>query len=127
MIGISLGIGHLAGIAVFLAGVFWYLMKVIVRQFNEALTKRFEQLEEARKTHNTETAEQFKKIEDAQKALDKELEDAQKALAKELGSIKLELAKEYWRREDAVRNESVTQAKLDGLARRLDEFLNRKP
>lgn len=127
MFAFSIGTPQLIALIIFLIGglgtLFWFMVRLIVKQFNESLSKRFETLEKARaeesakrEAENTKTTERFK-----------ELEKAQHSAENELHKLKLEIAKDYWRREDAIRNEAVTQAKLDGLARRLDEFLNRKP
>ncbi|WP_052143360.1 hypothetical protein [Aeromonas hydrophila] len=50
------------------------------------------------------------------------VEDRQRDQEREFMELKLELAHDYVRREDFVRNQTVIEAKIDGLASKLEVY-----
>lgn len=111
----KLELWHLFGMAVTLAGAYWVLVVLIVKQFNASLATRFEALETARTEENTRASERFDRLEASQKNLDRDLL-----------LLKADLPEKYVRREDAIRSEMTLHAKFDGLAQRIDTFLRVK-
>lgn len=98
-----------------LIGAFWFLIVLIVKQFNASLATRFTALEKSRTEESVRTNERFDRIEASQKTLDRDLL-----------LLKAELPDKYVKREDAIRSEMTLHAKFDGLAGRIDTFLRIK-
>jgi hypothetical protein len=94
--GVMLKIGHT-------------LLGAFVRQFETRLDEKFSAQEEAAK----EAARRW----DA-RAL--EIEAQLRSLERGQADIKVEMLREYVRREDAIRDHTVTQAKLDALFARIE-------
>ncbi len=115
MIAFSLTLTNLIAISLALLGGFWALITIIIRQFNASLTLRFEVLEKARQNENTKAETRFKDI---------EAEIHQ--IRNDTHIIQLDLLRTYWKRDDAIRNEAVMQAKIDGLANHLMTYIKRK-
>lgn len=81
-----------------LIGGFWALVKVIISQYEKSLDARFETLS-------------------GTIAKDQEIT---RQLERDFLTMKAELPLHYVRREDYIRGQSVLEAKLDGLALKLD-------
>nr|WP_295782209.1 hypothetical protein [Rhodoferax sp.] len=81
-----------------LIGGFWALVKVIISQYEKSLDTRFEALS-------------------GTIAKDQEIT---RQLERDFLTMKAELPLHYVRREDYIRGQSVLEAKLDGLALKLD-------
>jgi hypothetical protein len=94
--GVMLKIGHT-------------LLGAFVRQFEARLDEKFSAQEEAAK----DAARRW----DA-RAL--EIEAQLRSLERGQADIKVEMLREYVRREDAIRDHTVTQAKLDALFARIE-------
>lgn len=94
--GVMLKIGHV-------------LLGAFVRQFESRLDEKFAVQEEAAK----EAARRW----DARAM---EIEGQLRSLERGQADIKVEMLREYVRREDAIRDHTVTQAKLDALFARIE-------
>lgn len=103
---------HLVGLVVSLIGGYWVLLKLMVAQFCRGLDKRFDAIEKTRVESSLVHKERFDRIEDLQRAQERDLL-----------SLKAELPDRYVRREDAIRSEMTLHAKFDGLAGRIDMFM----
>lgn len=103
-----------ATVVISIIGGYWALGALVVRQFNAALDKRFEQLELARQEGRKVWEDRFRRLEIKQDRTD---EDVRKIL--------VELPREYVRREDYVRSQTVIEAKLDALALRIENTMLR--
>ena len=112
MMTVQIDFWHILGFVTMLLGAFWGLIKIIVWQFNGDLQRRFESMEDMRKSTATTDAERFDKIETMHRAHERDFLN-----------LKAELPEKYVRREDAIRAETLVNAKLDGLALRLDTVL----
>ena len=106
---------HVLTLIATLVGAYWLLVVLIVKQFNAALSTRFEALEASRNETNVRTEDRFDRIEASQKNLDRDFL-----------LFKAELPDRYVRREDAIRSEMTLHAKFDGLAARIDSVLRDK-
>lgn len=96
---------HLISLALTAGGAFFALVKMMLAQFERRETERHEQLREA-----------MAKIE-----IDIRADAAQWGrIERELLALKAELPINYVRRDDFVRVQSVIEAKLDGLALRIE-------
>lgn len=103
---------HVVSLFLTVVGAFWGLLKLMVMQFYRGLDKRFEVIDSARIAASHEHKERFDRIEDMQRAQERDLL-----------SLKAELPDRYVRREDAIRSEMTLHAKFDGLASRIDMFM----
>jgi hypothetical protein len=109
---IQIEMWHVITLVITLLGAFWTLINLIVRQFDKGLDKRFDVIDMARNESNKSHKERFDRIEESQRNQERELL-----------SLKADLPERYVRREDAIRSETVVNAKLDALAVRLDSVL----
>lgn len=91
-------------------GATWAFGKALFSQIDKRLDERFS-MQEVRftelRTSNADEARQWQRIE------------------RDLLTLRGDLPKEYMRREDHIRSETVTNAKLDALATRQDLFSER--
>lgn len=101
--------GMLAGLASFFLMALAGLSKLLLSQFAQKIDARFDAQEEVRKQSAARWEQQFRSLDDSQRRFDKEMAD-----------LRLELAKQYVRREDAIRDQTVIQAKLDALAAKVE-------
>lgn len=95
-------------VGVIVAG-YWALALLVVKQFERRLDERFALQEEARKEGRKQLDARWTK-----------LETDQQRHEREFMQLKADLPMHYVRREDYVRNQSVIEAKLDGLALRIE-------
>lgn len=98
-------------VAVILAmiGGYWALAKMVVAQFNAGLDIRFEAMDRARLEGRKAFEERFRQLEAKTKELDSDVR-----------RILIELPREYVRQQDYVRNQTVIEAKIDGLALKME-------
>ncbi len=100
----ELMLGIVSACAVIVAG-YWGLAKMLVRQFESSLDRRFATLE-------TSWAEWRKRIETKQEDLERDVR-----------RILIELPREYVSRSDYVRRETVIEGKIDQLGLRLQNWI----
>jgi len=113
-----MGLMELAAIVTAIAvpvGGAWAMLKVIVAQFEKRLDERFNALEKARQAGRSRLDERLAAIEQSYHALERELL-----------SLKADMPVHYVRREDAIRSETVINAKLDALAAKIDLVADRQ-
>lgn len=108
----TIEIWHVVTLIITIITAFWGMLNVLARQFEKGLDKRFDLIDVARAESNKLHKERFDRIEESQRNQERELL-----------SLKAELPERYVRREDAIRSETVINAKLDALAVRLDSVL----
>lgn len=104
-----LSIGGAAGTVV--TG-YWALARLVVAQFEKRLDERFEAQNAARVEGRRAWEDRFRKIEERQESTDLDLT----ALIRDLPSS-------YVRREDAIRENTTINAKLDALNARLEHVI----
>ena len=90
--------------------------KLLLSQTQKHLDDRFSAQEEARKDNHKQVSERLDSIETANRA------EANQWLRveRELLTLKAEMPLQYVRREDYIRGQSVIEAKLDGLAMKME-------
>lgn len=115
---IDLTLSNLIFLLIALISAFAGLIKIIVAQHERSLDKRFEKLEETRSFANQQLSKRLDTLDTAAR-----LEANQwQRVERELLSLKADLPLQYVRREDYIRGQSVIEAKLDGLANKLENF-----
>lgn len=104
-------LGILGGVLGFFLSVVWVFGKVIVWQFKNRLDEKFQDQDEARETGSKTLRE----------SIDRYTAEGRRT-AEELGRVEreflrwqAEMPKEYVRREDYIRNQTIIEAKQDGL------------
>ncbi|NOT66715.1 MAG: hypothetical protein HOP06_11980 [Methylotenera sp.] len=98
-------------IIVVLCGAAWVLVNIIVQQFTTGLNTRFQSQDTARLEREKVLDERFRGLEKAIKSEG----DGWRVVEKDLSDHKMRMPLEYQRREDAIRFETVLNAKLDGI------------
>jgi len=98
-----------------LLGGYFALAKLLLAQVEKRLDERFVAQEASRKEGSRLWAERFTRIEERQEAHERDLTD----LIRELPSS-------YVRREDAIRENTTINAKLDALNARLEHFITQR-
>lgn len=109
-------ITFLVGLFVSFLGATFTMGRVLLTQFEKRLDTRFATQEEARQLHTEHWDARFA-------ALEKAAHDEAgqwRRVERELMDLKAELPLHYVRREDYIRGQSVIEAKLDGLALRIE-------
>ena len=93
--------------------------RLLLGQVEKRLTERFAEQDKARQETKRHWDDKFFGLETAAK------QEAQRwqSVERELLQLKADLPVQYVRREDYVRNQSVIEAKLDGLAVRIENAL----
>jgi hypothetical protein len=104
----------LTTVALLITGA-WALLKIMVRQYDRSLDQRFAAQEAVRVDARASYEKQFNNLENMFRDLEREF---LKHIA--------QLPKEYVRREDAIRSETVINAKLDALAVKIDMVAERQ-
>ncbi|MBI2313569.1 MAG: hypothetical protein HYU77_13800 [Betaproteobacteria bacterium] len=89
----------------------WALVKIVVGQFEKRLDERFRALESARTDAQKQWDSRFRVIEEGQREMERDV-----------SRLREELPVHYVRREDAIRSETVINAKLDALAAKIDRL-----
>lgn len=119
----SLPITELIGWAIGLLGLFTTvvggLVKLLLHNFEKRLAERFAAQEAARKAASRHWEDNFAKV------LERQDKDAQALLELERSFMRFqaELPLEYVRREDWVRGQAVLEAKLDGVALKIENIM----
>lgn len=113
---IELNLANLIFIVIATLSAFWGLAKVIVIQYEKSLDKRFT---DQHKTNTTNHVLLEKRL-DGIEATNREEVNQWQRVERELLNLKAELPLQYVRREDYIRGQSVIEAKLDGLASKLE-------
>jgi len=97
-------------------GALWAVGKVLIKQVMARLDERFQAMEAARIEASRHWDNKFAALEQA--ASDNERE--WRRVERDVLTLKADLPLHYVRREDYVRNQTVIEAKIDGLAIRLE-------
>jgi hypothetical protein len=100
---------HWELISLFMAffGAFWAFAGVLLAQFEKRITGGFNALNQTLSIHIKEERTTFDQI---------------RTLEREFLTMRGDLPLQYVRREDYVRNQSIIESKLDGLALRLENI-----
>lgn len=104
-----------------LTGLLLVLGRVLINQFSRRLAERFDTLEAAREASTQHWNTQFLALE---KCAAEEAREWQR-IEREILLMKADLPVHYVRREDYIRNQSVIEAKIDGLALKIENALLR--
>lgn len=105
-------ISVIVAVAATMVGAVWAVMKIALHQFDRRLDERFGAMEAARVEAKKDWDRRFEKFTDEQRAIEREFSHFQATLPRE-----------YWRREDAIRNDTKVDAKLDAMNERLEHFI----
>lgn len=109
---VQLEIWHLVTLLVLFVSVIASAGWMLLGQIDKRLDARFDSMERARAENTTHWDAKFKAVlDDQQKGA-----DAWRTLERDFLKFRCDLPLEYVRREDFIRNQSVIEAKLDGLA-----------
>lgn len=95
--------------------------KILLSQTQRHLDDRFKAQEEARSTNHDQVSTRLDAIEQANRDESQQWQRVER----ELLNLKAEMPLHYVRREDYIRGQSVIEAKLDGLATKLENALLR--
>jgi hypothetical protein len=109
-------ITFLCGLLITFLGAAFTVGRILLRQFEARLDARFKAQEQARELHSAHWDTRFGVLE---KAAHEEAGQWRR-VERELMELKTELPLNYVRREDYIRGQSVIEAKLDGLALRIE-------
>jgi hypothetical protein len=112
-LGIAASLLSAIGVLLFSAG------KLLVKQFERRLDERFEGLERARSESTRHWDNKFESLQQA--AADNERE--MRRMERDVMTLKADLPINYVRREDYIRNQSILEAKIDGVAIRIENAL----
>lgn len=115
----QLDLGTVASLLGVFTGVITGLVKLLLWQFEKRLGERFAAQEEARKDASRHWEDNFAKV------LERQDKDAAAVaqLERSFLNFKAELPLEYVRREDWVRGQAVLEAKLDGVALKIENIM----
>jgi len=117
---VQLELWHLILLLIAFIGAAWAGFGVLLRQVDKRLDARFEAMESARRDAQKHWDRQFGDLAEA----NRREADGWQRLERDFLGWKAELPIQYVRREDYVRNQTVIEAKLDGLALRIEnQFL----
>jgi len=97
-------------------GALWAVGKVLIKQVMARLDERFQAMETARIEASRHWDNKFAALEQAASANEQEW----RRVERDVLTLKADLPLHYVRREDYVRNQTVIEAKIDGLAIRLE-------
>jgi hypothetical protein len=109
----------LGGLITFFIGALWLFGQIIVRQFKAGMDERFERQDEKRETGAQALRDLLKRHIEAEAELTSKLS----ALERDFLTLRGDLPLQYVRREDYVRNQTIIESKLDGLALRLEAII----
>jgi hypothetical protein len=113
------GIGVSCAVLVAFVGGLWAVGKILIKQFIARLDARFQAMEDARIEAGKHWDNKFAALEQAANANEQEW----RRVERDVLTLKADLPLHYVRREDYVRNQTVIEAKIDGLAIRLENVL----
>jgi len=112
---------HLVTLLVMFLGATAAAGKLFLGQLQRHLDDRFQAQDEARKANHTAVSARL----DAIESTSREEANQWQRVERELMSMKAEMPLNYVRREDYIRGQSVIEAKLDGLATKLENAVLR--
>jgi len=115
LLGVS---GSLLGI---LISIILWAVKTLIGQFEKRLNEKFQTIDEQRNTEQKYLDNQFKQLDQAR------IEEVKswQHIEREIMQMKVDLPNTYVRRDDYIRNQSVIESKIDGLAIRIENALLR--
>lgn len=116
MATVQIELWHLVTLSSAVLGGFWTLAKVIAGQFQKHLDTRFAAQDETRKANHTQLATRLDSLEQ----INKEEAMQWQRLERDLLRLQADMPIHYVRREDYIRGQSVIEAKLDGLATKIE-------
>lgn len=116
MPSVQIELWHLVTLSLSVLGGFWTLAKVIASQFQEHLDTRFAAQDETRKANHTQLATRL----DSMEQINRDESAQWRRVERELMDLKADMPNNYVRREDYIRGQSVIEAKLDGLATKIE-------
>lgn len=120
---INVDVWQLIGALGSLLGMFVLVMftagKLLIGQFDRRLNERFMAQDAARKESQRHWDTKFTALENAAAAEAREWQ----RIEKEILLMKAELPDRYVRRDDYIRNQSVIESKIDGLAMRIENAI----
>ncbi len=114
---VQLELWHLVLLSVSVLGGFWALTKIIAGQAQTHLDERFATQEKARSSNHDQLAKRLDGIESA----NREESTQWQRVERELLRFQADMPLHYVRREDYIRGQSVIEAKLDGVADKLEK------
>lgn len=100
------------------SGLLIGIIKWFLNNYHKGLKEKFQSLSEQITANNEQSAERHELTNAAIRGQDEEL----RRIDREFLGLRAELAEKYVRREDAIREQVVINAKLDAIAVRLDNF-----
>jgi uncharacterized membrane-anchored protein YhcB (DUF1043 family) len=112
-------LAFLAGLLLSCFGAVFTGGKLLLSQVERRLDERFAAQDEQRRQNQKHLDAKFATLE---KAAEDEAREWRK-IERQVMDLKAELPLSYVRREDYIRNQSVIEAKLDGLALRIENAL----
>jgi hypothetical protein len=112
-------IGVTAAILTAFVTALWAVGKILIKQFIARLDARFQAMEDARAAAAQHWDNEFTALKQANSANEQEW----RRVERDVLTLKADLPLHYVRREDYVRNQTVIEAKIDGLAIRLENVL----
>jgi len=116
MATVQIELWHLVTLSVTVLGGFWALAKVIASQFQAHLDGRFTAQDESRKANHAQLATRLDSLEQ----INREEAAQWQRLERDLLRMQADMPIHYVRREDYIRGQSVIEAKLDGLATKIE-------
>jgi hypothetical protein len=123
MTGISWG--DVIGVSIMLLGAWSALLIAIIKWFlanyHKGLAEKFKGLADQITANNTDSARRAELTNIAIRAQEDEL----RRIDRELLGLRAELPEKYVRREDAIREQVVINAKLDAIAAKFDNIVLR--
>lgn len=109
---------QIVGLAITFLGFCGGAGKLLLHQNQRQLDQRFEVLENARAEDHRQNQRRLDRLEEAAQGADGEW----KRVEREFLEMQRDMALQYVRREDYIRGQSVVEAKLDGLASKLENL-----
>jgi hypothetical protein len=119
---IQLELWHLISMLIAFFGCVAGFGKILFAQFDSQLDQRFAAQERSRDVAQQHWAQRFDAL---QKAAESEREEWRR-VERELLKLMASLPLDYVRREDWVRNQTVLESKIDGLALRIENLTLRQ-
>lgn len=104
-----------------LISVILLAVKLLIGQFEKRLNEKFYTIDEQRKTEQKYLDTQFQLLEQAR------MDEAKswQHIERDIMQMKVDFTNTYVRRDDYIRNQSVIESKIDGLAIRIENALLR--
>lgn len=118
----QLELWHLISILIAFFGCVGTFGMVLLAQFEKRLTERFRAQEDARLSAQSTWSQRFDSLEKSSELEREEWRRVERELLKLMASLPLD----YVRREDWVRNQTVLESKIDGLALRIENLTLRQ-